>query len=122
MTNVTAMRRSFLKEASMNLRKALDETLTLDLSLNKNSPVAFCAYAIFVLSPRLILESLPNGCQGNFAACALKRRCHMLDEEAVVDLIRVSHEALLARRAKQAAAVPTLVTSLSKAAKIATLA
>jgi hypothetical protein len=50
--NVPVKRRSFLKEASMLLREALDETLSLALSLHTSSPMAFNAYSLSSSSSR----------------------------------------------------------------------
>ncbi len=60
--NVPVKRRCFLKEATRLLREALDETLSLALSLHSSSPLAFSAFALFVLFPRLLLRPLPDGC------------------------------------------------------------
>ncbi len=60
--NVPVKRRKFPKEASRLLREALDETLSLALSLHHSSPMAFIAYSLFVLFPRLLLRPLPDGC------------------------------------------------------------
>ena len=60
--NVPVRRRSFPKEASRLLREAVDETLSLTLSLHSSSPLAFNAFSLFVLFPRLLLRPLPDGC------------------------------------------------------------
>ena len=60
--NVPVRRRSFPKEAAKQPRKDLDETLSLALSLHKSSPLAFSAFSVFVLFPRLLLRPLPDGC------------------------------------------------------------
>ena len=60
--NVHVRRRSFPKEASRLLREALDETLSLALSLHSSSPLAFNAFSLVVLFPRLLLRPLPDGC------------------------------------------------------------
>ncbi len=60
--NGPVKRRKFPKEASRLLREALDETLSLALSLHHSSPLAFNAYSLFVLFPRLLLRPLPDGC------------------------------------------------------------
>ena len=72
--NVPIKRRKFPKEASRLLREVLDETLSLTLSLHHSSPLAFNAYYVFVLFPRLLLRPLPDGCQESFAAATLSRR------------------------------------------------
>ena len=59
--NVPVKFRCFPKEASRLLREALDETLSLALSLHYSSPFAFRAYSLCVLFPRLLLRSLPDG-------------------------------------------------------------
>ncbi len=86
-------RRYFPKEASEQLRDAVDDILTLALSLHKNFALALCAYSLFVLFPRLLLRPLPNGCQGRFAEAALKRRCHLYETGNIGRLIMDSHEA-----------------------------
>ena len=60
--NVRVKRRSFPKEAARLLREALDETLSLALSLHGSSPLVFIAFPLFVLFPRLVIRPLPNGC------------------------------------------------------------
>ncbi len=60
--NFPVKRRCFPKEASKALRETLDETLSLALSLYRSSPLAFNAFSIFVLFPRLLLRPLPEGC------------------------------------------------------------
>ena len=59
---IPVKRRKFPKEASEMLREALDETLSLALSLHHSSPRAISAYSLFVLFPRLLLRPLPDGC------------------------------------------------------------
>ena len=49
------------KEASRLLREALDETLSLALSLHHSSPLSSSAYSLFVLFPSLLLRPLPDG-------------------------------------------------------------
>ena len=62
--NVPVRRRCFPKEASRLLREALDATLSVALSLHSSSPLAFGAFSLGVLFPRLLLRPLPDGCQG----------------------------------------------------------
>ncbi len=120
--NVQVKRRCFPKEASNNLRKALENTLSLALSLHKNSPLSFAAYSLFVLFPRRMLRPLPDGCQGSFAAAALNRRCSLLSEVNVACLIQEAHDSHLSRLARQAASASESVTTFSKAAKAVALA
>ena len=91
--NVPVKRRCFPKEASRALREALGVTLSLALSLHKSSPLAFYAFALFVLFPRLILRPLTDGCQGSFAAAALSRRCNLLKEGKISIMLSEAHEA-----------------------------
>ncbi len=91
--NVPVKRRKFPKEATRLLREALDETLSLALSLHYSSPLAVNAYSLFVLFPRLLLRPLPVGCQGSFAAAALSRRCNLLKEGEIGTLLNEAHEA-----------------------------
>ena len=60
---VLVKRRCFPKEAYTALREVLEEVLSLASSLHKSSPHAFSAYALFVLFPKVLLRSLPDGCQ-----------------------------------------------------------
>ena len=69
--NVPVKRRCFPKEASRALREALDETLSLTLSLHKSSPLAFSAFAFFILFPRLLLRPPPPRTDG---MASLRRR------------------------------------------------
>ena len=91
--NVPIRRRCFPKEASRLLREALDETLSLALSLHSSSPLAFSAFSLFMLFPRLLMRPLPDGCQGSFAAATLARRCNMLREGKLSVLLTEAHEA-----------------------------
>ncbi len=72
--NVPVKRRCFPKEAARLLWEALDDTLSLALSLHHSSPLAFSEYSLFVLFPRLLLRPLPDDCRGSFAAATLLRR------------------------------------------------
>jgi hypothetical protein len=78
--NVSIKRRCFPREASKALREALDEVLSLALSLHKSSSLAFNAFALFVLFPRLLLRPLPDVCLSSFAASTLSRRFSLLKE------------------------------------------
>ena len=122
--NVPVKRRSFPKEADKLLREALDETLSLALSLHGSSPLAFSAFSFFVLFPRLLLRPLPDGCQGSFAAAALSRRCNLLREGEIGTLLNEAHEAHAGRVAKQTKvhSKSTSSTSFSKTATAAILA
>jgi hypothetical protein len=89
---VPVKRCSFPKEASEVLREALDTTLSFTLSLHKSSPLAFSAFALFVLFPRLILMPLPEECQGRLAAVVFLDRCRKLSVRDVASLIYDDHE------------------------------
>ncbi len=68
--NVPVKRRKFPKEASKSLREALDETLSLALSLHHSSPLAFSAYSS---------SSSSRGCSSalyRMAAMGASRRQH----------------------------------------------
>jgi hypothetical protein len=60
--NVPIKRRYLPKEASRAPREALDEVLSLAISLDKSSPLAFNAFVLFDLFPRMLLRPLPDGC------------------------------------------------------------
>jgi hypothetical protein len=99
--NAPVERRCFPKKAFKVLREALDETLSLALSLHKSSPLAVNAFALFVLFPRLLLCPLPDGCKGSFAAAALSARCSLLREGKMTILPCEAHEAQAGSVAKQ---------------------
>ena len=114
--NVPVKRRCFPKEASRALREALDDTLSLAVSLHNSSPLAMSALALFVLFPRLLLRSLPDGCQGTFAAANLSRRCSLLKEGKIATMLSEAHEAQVGKVAKQikTTSIPTSTTTFSK--------
>ena len=91
--NVPVRRRCFPKEASRLLREALDETLSLAMSLHNSSPLAFSALSLFVLFPRLLIRPLPDGCEGSFAAATLARRCNLVRDGTLSVLLTEAHEA-----------------------------
>ena len=98
MYNVPVKRRYFPKTASRALREALDEVISL--ALHKSSPLAFSAFAVFVLLPRLLLRLLPDGCQGSFVAAVLSKRRYMLREGKLATMLSEAHEAHAGRVAK----------------------
>ena len=122
--NVPVKRRKFPKEASRLLRDTMDETLSMALSLHHSSPLAFSAYSLFVLFPRLLLRPLPDGCQGSFAAATLSRRCRLLKDGEVGTLLNEAHEAQRGRVAKQTASHSKLISnpSFANTARAAILA
>ena len=89
--DVPVKRCSFTKEASRLLREALDETLSLALSLHVSSPLAFSAFSLFVLCPRLLFRPLPDGCQRSFATATLSRRYNLLREGRITVLLIEAH-------------------------------
>jgi hypothetical protein len=122
--NVPVKRRCFPKEASRALRDAMDDTLSLALSFHKSSPLAFSAFALFVLFPRLLLRPLPDGCQGSFATSALSRRCSLLKEGKIALPLNEAHEAQVGMVAKltKSAYVSAYTTTFSKTARATILA
>jgi hypothetical protein len=116
--NVPLKRRCFPKEAARARREALDETLLPAMSLYKSSPLAFSAFALFVLFPRLLLRPLPDGCQRSFAATTLSRRCRLLREGKITVLLSEAHEVQTGRVAKltSATSVSASTTNFSKTA------
>jgi hypothetical protein len=121
---VHVKRHCFPKEASRALKEALDEILSLAMSLHKLSPLAFSAFALFVLFPRLLIRPLPDGCQGSFVAATLTRRCSLLREGKIVVLLSEAHEAHTRRVAKlmKAASVSVSTTTFFETARAAILA
>jgi len=122
--NVPVKRRRFPKEASIALREALDETVSLVLSLHTSSPLSASTFALFVLFPRLLMRPLPDGCQGSFAAATLSRRCNQLREGEITVLLTEAHEAQTERVAKltKAASTSASTTTFPKTARADILA
>jgi hypothetical protein len=120
--NVPVKRRSFPKEASEQLRDVMDAILTLALSLHKNSPLAFSAYSLFVLFPRLLLRPLPNGFQRRFADAALKQRFLLYVTGDICRLLTDSYEAQTQRVTTRVLATSEDTVSFSKTARVAILA
>ena len=122
--NVPVKRRSFPKETSRMLREVMDETLSLALSLHVSSPIAFSAYSLFVLFPRMLFRPLLDGCQESFAAASLSRRCNLLREGEIATLLNEAHEARAGRVARQTKAHSRSSSSstFSKTARVAILA
>jgi hypothetical protein len=122
--NVPGKRHRFPEEASKALRETLDEALSLAISLHKSTPLAFSAFNIFVLFPRLLFCLLLDGCQGDFAAAALNRRYRLLREGDIATLLLEAHEARTGRvtKATKASSIPSSSTSFSKTTRAAILA
>ncbi len=120
--NVPVKRRSFPKEASFALRDALDHTLSLAVSLHKDSPLAMSAFTLFILFPRLLLRPLPNGCQGRVAEAVMRKRCDLLLAGHIQLLVRDSHEAQTDKISTFTNAASTDTPSFSKTARAAILA
>ena len=98
--NVPNKRRCFPKEAYRAPREALDEVISLAISLHKSSPLAFSAFALYALFPRMLPRPLPDCCQGSFATTALSRRCSLLMEGQIDLHLREAHEAQAERVSK----------------------
>jgi len=120
--NAPVKRWYFPKEASEQLRDVLDSILALALSLHKNSPLALCAYSLFVLFPRMLLRPIPNGCQGRFVDAALKRRCHLYETGDIGRLLTDSYEAHTDRVTAKVLAASEDTVSFSKTARAAIFA
>jgi hypothetical protein len=120
--NVPVKRRAFPKEASSLLRDTLDVILSLALSLHMNSSMTFNAYSLFILFPRLLLKSLPAGCQGHFAEAAFRNKCLLFHEGEISRLITDSHDAQSQRVSTAMNSVSTDTVVFSKTARAALLA
>jgi hypothetical protein len=68
--NVKVNRRSFPSESREAIFNALDDVFKLAITLPQDNPLSTAAYIAFILFPRMILRSLPPGCQGAHAAMA----------------------------------------------------
>jgi hypothetical protein len=90
--NVPVKRRCFPKEVTRLLRETLDDTLSLALSLHSSSLMAFSAFALFVLFPRLLLRPLLDGCQGSFAVAAFCSGVVPRPRDGLVRVVRVDKD------------------------------
>jgi hypothetical protein len=120
--NVPVKRMAFPKEASSLLRDTLDVILSLALSLKMNPSMAFNAYSLFILFPRLLLRPVPAGCQGRFAEAAFRNRCLLFQEGEISRLINESYDAQSERVSAAMNSVSTETVVFSKTARAALLA
>ena len=120
--NVPVKRRSIPMEASEQLRDVLDSILSFALSLHKNSPLAFFAYSLFVLFPRLLLRPLPKCCQGRFVDADLQRRCQLYETGDIGRLLTDSYEAQTDKVTARVETASKDTVSFSKTARVAILA
>ena len=84
MFNVKINRKTLPSENGELIRTTLGNILSLATSLPQEDPLAFPAYAAYVLFPRLIMWSLPLGCKGKYAATSFGRRCTMFNDMRIV--------------------------------------
>ncbi len=75
--NVKINRTAFPREGREDVFTSLDAILELAISLPQDNPQAFLAYSAYVIFPRLVLRSLPLGCNGKHASQAFERRRKM---------------------------------------------
>jgi hypothetical protein len=104
------------------LREALGTSLSFALSLHTTSILAFNASALFFLFPRLILRTLPEGCQERLVAAALLDSCKKLPVRDVTGLIYDAREALTERFRGRTYVASTQPHSFSKIARASALA
>ena len=72
--NVKINRTTFPREGREAVFNALDTILDLATTIPQDDPLSFAAYSAYVLFPRLVLRSLPPGCNGKHASIAFERR------------------------------------------------
>ena len=90
--NVKISISSFPAESKDIIFSVLDDMFKLAVTIPQDDPLAFYAYTAFVLSPRLILISLPPSCKGKHESLAFKIRCDMLMDGRVSDFINGAHD------------------------------
>ena len=122
MFNVKINRKTFPRENGELVRTTFDNILGLATSLPPDNPLAFPAYAAYVLFPRLILRSLPPGCKGKHAAAAFARRCAMFCDGQIAELINEAHDSQVTRVACRVHALTVPTSSFPLAARAASLA
>jgi hypothetical protein len=71
-------RTAFPKESRELIFSALDTLLKLAVTIHQDDTLAFSAYSAFILFLRLVLRSLPPGCQGKHASLAFTKKCEKL--------------------------------------------
>jgi hypothetical protein len=99
----------------------MDVTLSLALSIHKDSPLAFSAAALNVLFPRFLMRLLPDGCQGRVVVTELEKRCMMLSSGDVAGLVRDSNDAPIARVDRATTVISASPTTFSKIARATSL-
>ena len=99
--NVKINKTTFPKEIRELIFAALDSVPKLAVTTPQDDPLAFSADAAFILFPRLILRSLPPGCQGKYASLAFAERCEKLIDARITELIEEAHESQVKRVARR---------------------
>ncbi len=97
--NVEVDRTNFFRISREIIVSALDSILELVACIPQDDNLAFVAYDAFILFRRLILCSLPHGCDGKHVVLALARRCKMNMESQVSELICEAHDSHVTRLA-----------------------
>ena len=122
MFNVKVNRTTFPNESREFIFNTLDDILKLATTIPQDDPLAFASYIAFILFPRLILRSLPPGCQGKYAAQAFRTRCEMFNDGRVADLIKEAHDSQVTRVTRRIHDSTQPSTSFPKTARAASLA
>jgi hypothetical protein len=97
MFNVKINRKTLRRENGELVRTTFDNILRLATSLSPDKTMAFPAYAAYVLFPRQILRSLPPGCKGKHDAATFARRCTMVCNGQIAELLNEAHNSQVTR-------------------------
>ncbi len=122
MFNVKINRKTFPRENGELVRATFDNILGLATPLPPDNPLAFPAYAAYVMFPRLILRSLPPGCKGKHVAAAFERKYTMFNNGQIAELLGEAHDSQVARVACRVHALTVPSSYFPLAARATSLA
>jgi hypothetical protein len=119
--NVKIKKKTFPIENGELIRTTLDNILKLATSLPQEDPLAFNAYAAYVLFPKLFLRSLPPGCKGKHAAATFGRRCAMFNDGQIAELLNEARDSQVTREACRIHALTKPTSAFPLVARAASL-
>jgi hypothetical protein len=122
MFNVKINRKTFTRENGEMVDNAHESILGFSKSISHDDSLSFPAYAGYVLFPRLVLRSPPTGCKGKHAATSFARRCTMINNMQIAELLHEAHDSHVMRAACRVHALTNPANTFPLAARAASLA
>jgi hypothetical protein len=121
--NVKIDMTTFPREGREAVFNALDTILELATSIPQDDPLAFAAYSAYVFFLRLVLRSLPPGCNGKqHFALAFERRSKLFMDGQIEDILIEAHDSQVTRVACHIHALTQPPQTFPRTAKAAALA